>query len=94
MCTIENGEISHLSNSFVQSILSFKAIVNLFSYAKKDLNPLWKESLDYPKQRKLLLFKDTYREKAPSNKNPTLSKSMNMDIWLFGTSNQLLIRRS
>ena len=40
MCTIENGEISHLSNNFVQSVLSFKAIVNLFSYVKKDLNPL------------------------------------------------------
>ena len=32
-------------------------------------------------------FKDTRTEKAPSNKTPTLSKSMNMDIWIVGTSN-------
>ena len=33
-------------------------------------------------------IKDTYREKAPSNKTPTFSKSMNMNIWEVGTSNQ------
>ena len=27
-------------------------------------------------------FKDTDREKAPSNKTHTLTKSMNMDIWV------------
>ena len=32
-----------------------------------------------------LLLKGTHREKAPSNKTPTLSKSMNMDIWVVGT---------
>ena len=36
-------------------------------------------------------FKDTHREKAPSNKASALSESMNMDIWVVGTSNQLLI---
>ena len=35
---------------------------------------------------------DTHREKAPSNKTPTLSKIKNMDIWVVGTSNQLFIR--
>ena len=35
-----------------------------------------------------------YREKAPSNKNPALTKSMNMDIWVVATSNQLFIRSS
>ena len=34
-------------------------------------------------------FKDTYREKTLENKTPTLSKSMNMNIWLVGTSSQL-----
>ena len=38
--------------------------------------------------------KNTHRKKAPSNKTPTLSKSMNMDIWVVGTSNQLFIRGS
>ena len=33
------------------------------------------------------LFKDTQREKAPSNKTPALTKSLNMDIWVIGTSN-------
>ena len=36
--------------------------------------------------------KDTHREKAPSNKNPALTKNMNMYIWVVGTSNQLFIR--
>ena len=39
-------------------------------------------------------LKDTHREKAPSNKTPALYKSMNMDIWVVGTSNQLFIRDS
>ena len=34
-------------------------------------------------------FKGTYREKAPSNKTPALWESMNMDIWVVDTSNQL-----
>ena len=39
-------------------------------------------------------FKDTHLEKAPPNKTSALTKSMNMDIWVVGTSNQLFIRRS
>ena len=39
-------------------------------------------------------FKDTHREKALSNKTPALKKSMNMGIWVAGTSNQLFIRNS
>ena len=38
--------------------------------------------------------KDTHREKAPSNKTPALTKSMNMDIWVVGTPNQLFRRGS
>ena len=34
-------------------------------------------------------LKDTHRGKAPSN-----TKSMNMDIWVVGKSNQLFIRGS
>ena len=37
---------------------------------------------------------DTHREKAPSNKTPALTKSMNTDIWVVGTLNQLFIRGS
>ena len=40
------------------------------------------------------MFKDTHKEKAPSNKTPTHSKIMSMDIWVVGISNQLIIRGS
>ena len=30
-------------------------------------------------------FKDTHWERAPSNKTPALTKSMNMGIWVVGT---------
>ena len=32
-------------------------------------------------------FKDTHREKAPSNEIPALVESINMDIWVVGISN-------
>ena len=40
----------------------------------------------------IFYFKDTHREKAPSNKIPALTKTIN--IWVVGTSNQLFIRGS
>ena len=39
-------------------------------------------------------FKDTQREKAPSNKTPVLAKSTNLDVWPIGTSSKLFIRGS
>ena len=39
-------------------------------------------------------FKDTHMEKAPLNKTPALSESMNMDIWVVGTPKQLFITGS
>ena len=41
-----------------------------------------------------LNIKDIYREKAPSNKTPALTKSTNMGMLVVGTSNQLFIRSS
>ena len=38
--------------------------------------------------------KDTYREKALSNKTPALTKSTNMDNWVVGTSSQFFLRGS
>ena len=46
------------------------------------------------KSKKIKRFKDTHKEKAPSNRTPTLSKSMNMGIWVVGTSHQLFTRGS
>ena len=40
------------------------------------------------------IFKDTHREKAPSNKIPAFTKIINIDIWVVGTSNQLYITSS
>ena len=39
-------------------------------------------------------LEDTYSERARSNKTPTLTKWMNMDNRVAGTSNQLFIRGS
>ena len=47
--------------------------------------------IDFWKGRLLRYFKDTNREKAPSNKIPTLTKSTNMGIWVIGTSNEPLV---
>ena len=37
------------------------------------------------------IFKDTQREKAPSNRIPALIENTNMGIWVVGTSNQLYV---
>ena len=39
-------------------------------------------------------FKDTHREKVPSNKTPALTKCTNMGIWVVGIFNQLFRRGS
>ena len=39
-------------------------------------------------------LKDTHRERVPSNETPALTKRMNMDTWVVGTSNELRIRDS
>ena len=38
---------------------------------------------------KIVVLKDTHREKAPLNKTPALTKSTNMGIWVVGTTNPL-----
>ena len=40
------------------------------------------------------VFIHTQREKAPSDKTQSLSKSMTMGIWVVDSSNQLFIRDS
>ena len=63
----------------------YREIFNiLFSYKDKDIGRF--------SNLHQCTFKDIHWEKAPSNETPTLSKSMNMDIWVVGTSNQLFIR--
>ena len=38
---------------------------------------------------KIVVLKDTHREKAPLKKTPALTKSASMGIWAVGTTNQL-----
>ena len=48
-------------------------------------NNLSKIILKLKEHKRLFKFKDTHREKGPSNKTPMLmKKKMNMDIWLPG----------
>ena len=42
----------------------------------------------------LMLLKDTHRENKSSKKNQGLRKSINMDNWVIGPSNQQFIRSS
>ena len=51
----------------------------------------WKQCSYWFDRNKL---KNSHREKAPSNKTQAFTKSVNMDIWVVGTSNQLFIRGS
>ena len=39
-----------------------------------------------------ILVKDTHKENTLSNKTQAPSKTINIDIWIIGTSNQLFIR--
>ena len=39
-------------------------------------------------------FKDTNREKAPSNEAQALTKSMSMNFWVVGTLNLVFVRGS
>ena len=39
-------------------------------------------------------LKHSHGKEAPSNITPALAKSMNINIWVVGTSNQLFIRGS
>ena len=41
-----------------------------------------------------MILKDTHKEKALSNRTHALTKSMNMNIWVVGKSNQLFKRGS
>ena len=42
----------------------------------------------------VILLNDTRRENVTSNKTTVLPKSVNMNFWVVGTSNQLFIRGS
>ena len=49
-------------------------------------------SLSFEPRFCMVIIKDTYREKPPSNKTPSLTKSTNIGIWVAGTSNEPFIR--
>ena len=45
-------------------------------------------------EERIFTFKETHREKTPSNKTLALTKSTNMGIWVVVVSNQVFIRGS
>ena len=58
-----------------------------------EINDFYNKRCFFVGQTFLLKYiNDAHREKAPSNKISALTKSMNMDIWVAGTSDQLFIR--
>ena len=62
-------------------------ITNQFIFSRINVFLVW-----HWRRFALFIVKDTQREKAPSNKTPTLPKSMNMDIWMVDTPNQPFVR--
>ena len=84
-----------MDSGHLKSLLSYSRQLLSFHWSKyRTLKEFWivpfLNSFDFVS----ILFKDTYREKAPANKTPVLTKSMNMDTWVVGTSNQLFIKGS
>ena len=39
-------------------------------------------------------LKDAHRENVHTNETPVLTESMNMNVWVVGTSNQFFLRGS
>ena len=81
---------------YVKAVIVFYKFYNFFCRLHSLMNRLCYNNLFKIMQydNLLNLIKDTYREKAPSNKTPALTKSTNMGIWFVVTSNQLFIRGS
>ena len=85
--------ISFKTKPFKVFGLSLPKICTLGTEFKKK-NFLNSKSASFSAPTYIVSFKDTHMEKALSNKTPALTKSMNIDIWIACTSNQLFIRGS
>ena len=75
-------------SSILINILIFKHLILIFQF---NILGFYSDRIFFFEKKLLGILKENHREKAPSNKTPTLSKSMNMDILVVGTSNQLFI---
>ena len=73
---------------FLRLSLLYYAYKSCKSYTYK-MDPIYKQ-----KKLKSLTEKETCREKLPSKNTRALSKGMNIDIWVVGTSNQRFMRGS
>ena len=65
-------------------------ITYLAKYAKYGNKQISKQTI----RNKFACIKDTLREKVPSSKTLTPTKSKSMGLWVIGTSNQLFVRGS
>ena len=68
---------SEFRNSYFQKIFFCKSL--------SGVNFLFSSQFPFLHGIYLFMVKDTQRKKAPSNKTPALTKSMNMGIWAVGT---------
>ena len=87
-CEYDVSEKLFCSHKFLPQIMGTPIVVVVQTRLNLwNLNTKWPHYLRKP-------IKDTNRENTPSNKTQVLTKSMNMDIWVNGTLNQLFIRGS
>ena len=90
--TIKKGYCPFLQN--LQSIISLHALKLAFIKSMRASDDEQGTNKLRPKRKlsqpKIYIFKDTHREKEPSNRSPVLTQSMNMGIRVVGKSNQLI----
>ena len=89
---IIDSEEEKTFNFFSKIWLSFiiSTVRNFLSIALKvPASDEYKEPLTVHYLPRQDVIKNTHREKAPASKTQALTKSMNMDIWIVGSSNQL-----
>ena len=104
MRTRNNSVFGHFLRSECQIIVSILCFIlnkmgmvnwlgSTLTLNRMDTQPTFYTTTSLPFQCFLLakfLFKDTHREKAHSDKIPTLTRSMNIDVWVVGRMSSLL----
>ena len=77
-----------------EKISKIKPFIDLYNWKEVDFPSEQKDWKKYELNNKSIALKDTYSEKASSDKTPPLRKSTNTGVWAVGTLNQLFVRGS
>ena len=77
-----------------EKISKIKPFIDLCNWKEVDFPSEQKDWKKYELNNKSIALKDTYSEKASSDKTPPLRKSTNTGVWAVGTLNQLFVRGS